>query len=265
MRKYLICAIILAMLAGCSNNPRAFEETTGNPAHDIQLSSADATGEEPGGQSLCPGDGPTLPVTGICEDRARIYLDIAGGDAPQIPDHCYWSVNETAIVDNILLYLAATCDGKKARLGYAGGAHFSDLNLAWSAVANEAQEDTVLIRIGGAEPDRPHQNILFYARDAMDDPVAAERCVVRPAGLDGWTADALVVDVGAEEAAKSSSDSPRSTCGRFGLDEGNSSFWRVFQGYSWWFQLSQDVYQDIDPRSLTLVRPDGAGGWTTVE
>lgn len=265
MRKYLVCAILLGALSGCSESSRAFDEAPGNQVQNAQLLSADPKEGDSSGQSLCPDDGPTLPITGICEGRATNYLNIVGGDAPQLPDNCHWSVNETAIVDNFLLYLAATCDGKKARLGYAGGAHFSDLTLAWSAVANEALEDTVLIRIGSAEPDRPHQNILFYAQDAMDDSAAAEQCAVRPAGVDGWPADALVIDVSPEEAAKAPSDEPRIACGLFGLDQDNSSYWRVFQGYSWWFQFSQDAYQDIDPRSLTLLRPDGAGGWTTVE
>ncbi|AMO71128.1 hypothetical protein AZE99_04010 [Sphingorhabdus sp. M41] len=230
-----------------------------------ELASTDSKRSDAGGQSLCPDDGPVLPMTGICEGRATNYLNIVDGDAPQLPDNCHWSVNETAVADQLLLYLAATCDGKKAELGFAGGAHFAELNLAWSAVANESLEDTVLIRIGSAEPGRPYQNILFYAQDAMDDSAAAEQCMVRPAGVDGWPADAMVIDVSPEEAAKAPSDEPRTACGMFGLDQDNSSYWRVFQGYSWWFQLSQDAYQDIDPRSLTLVQPDGTGGWMTVE
>tara|TARA_R110000824_G_scaffold252106_1_gene440803 strand:+ start:2461 stop:3258 length:798 start_codon:yes stop_codon:yes gene_type:complete len=265
MRKYLVYAMVIGALSGCSENSRAFDELPGNQVEKAQLLGGDPKEDGASGQSLCPDDGQTLPLTGICEDRATNYLNIVGGDVPQLPDNCHWSVNETAIVDQVLLYLAATCDGKKARLGYAGGARFSALSLAWSAVANEVLEDTILIRIGSAEADRPYQNILFYAQDAMDDSAEAEKCLVRPAGLAGWPADALVVDVGPEEAAKAPSDEPRIACGLFGLDEDNSSYWRVFQGYSWWFQFSQDAYQDIDPRSLTLVRPDGSGGWKTVE
>lgn len=265
MRKYSVNAIFIVALLGCSESSVAFDEAPDNQVQIAKPLRAGPKGDDFSGPFRCPDDGPTLPMTGLCEGRATNYLNIFGGSSPQLPDNCHWSVNETAIVDNVLLYLAATCDGKKARLGYAGGAHFAELNLAWSAVANEALEDTVLIRIGSAEPGRPHKNILFYARDAMDDPAAAEQCFVRPAGVAGWPADALVIDVSPEMVAKSPRDEPRTACGMFGLDEDNSSYWRVFQGYSWWFQFSQDAHQDIDPRSLTLVKPDGSGGWMMVE
>lgn len=247
MKEFIILTMTAGVIFGCSGA----ENTP--PVVDTAL------------VSVCPDDGPTLPGTGICAGRAVNYMNIVEGDAPDIPENCDWTVNETAFAGDYLLYLAATCDGKKAKLGYAGGAHFAHLTLDWSAVVNASLEDTVLVMVTGADMEDPRNNILYYARDAMDDGIEAKKCSVRSTGTGGWPVDALVVDISADEAAKAPKDGPRSACGPFGLNEDETAYWRIFQGFSWWFQFSQDAYQDIDPRSLTLLTSDGNGGWMTIE
>lgn len=282
MKNGLTLILATGLLTGCSaetpqnsaeggqespleTNSAATTAAPQTPIADLSDTGADGVFVDANGLSLCPDDGPILPGTGICAGRAVNYMNIAGGEAPNIPDHCKWTANETAFAGDYLLYMAATCDDKKAALEFSGGAHFSDLTLAWSAVGSEAMNDTVLIRVTGADMSNPHQNILHYARESIDNAAESANCSVRNAGLDGWPEDALIVDISAEKAALETEGGPRSACGPFGLNEGETAYWRVFQGFSWWFQFSQDAYQDIDPRSLTLLKPDGNGGWETIE
>ncbi len=68
------------------------------------------------------------------------------------------------------------------------------------------------------------------------------------------------MDVSAAEAAKARKDEPRTACGPVGLDEDSETYWRVFQGYSWFFELGQDE-AEIDPGSLTLIHKDAQGKW----
>ena len=260
MRNQLLYIFAIASLAGCSDRSQATADSSDDAAvADTGIAVADEA--RAAGESSCPDDGPVLPGSGICVGRAVNYLNIVEGEEPALPENCHWTVNETAIVDDYLLYRAASCNGKTAKLDFAGGARFASLGLAWSAVANQAMPDMIPVRITGADMDDPRDNILAAATLAMDDPVEAKKCRVRPAGIEGWPADALVVDVSPAEAAKAPQDEPRQACGPFGLDQDNSAYWRIFQGFSWWFQLGQDAYQDIDPRTLTLVTADKTGGW----
>lgn len=215
--------------------------------------------------SSCADDGERLPKTNICVGRAVNYLNISEGAAPDLPENCSWEVNETEMIGgDFLLYLAAKCDGKKSKLGFSAGAGFADLNLEWSALANLPLPETVLIRVTGANIDRPHENLLAHAIRAMDNKDEAVNCHVRPAEIDGWPQDALVVDNN-DSAAPTTQTEPYSACGQFGFDQENTSYWRVFQGFSWWFQLTQDAYHDIDPRSLTVITRSSEGNWAPAE
>lgn len=281
MKSGLTLVLAASLLTGCSSE--ASDDSANNAGADgVEASAATAPDNETSGTeissaetdtafvdadgiSLCPDDGPKLPGTGICAGRAANYMNIVGGYAPNLPGNCQWTANETAFAGDYLLYMAATCDGKKAKLEFSGGSHFSDLTLAWSALSNAPANDTVVVRVTGADMANPHQNILNNAKESIDDAAEAANCSVRSAGLDGWPSDALVVDVSPKQAALEAEDGPRGACGPFGLNEGETAYWRVFQGFSWWFQFSQDAYQDIDPRTLTLLVPDGEGRWMTAE
>lgn len=279
MKNGLILVLTAGFLAACSSaapddsagaddvkTNAAIAPDSGNPDAETSTSAeADGAFVDADGVSLCPDDGPKLPGTGICVGQAPNYMNIVGGDAPSIPENCQWTANETAFASDYLLYMAATCDGKKAQLEFSGGAHFSDLTLAWSAVSNGPMNDTVLIRATGADMANPHQNVLYHARESIESAAEAAECSVHPAGRDGWPEDALVVDISSEKAALEAKDGPRWACGPFGLNEDETAYWRVFQGFSWWFQFSQDAYQDVDPRTLTLLVSDGDGGWMTAE
>ncbi|MEL7691118.1 hypothetical protein [Citromicrobium bathyomarinum] len=214
----------------------------------------------------CPADGDRLPITGICASRAADYLNTPGGTPPEAPRGCGWIVQETRFGDDVLLYRALQCGGKATRLAYSEGAGMADLAYDTAAYgdAGNALKGEVLVRVTGSDDSNRTANLLRIARDAIDDPQEGQGCMVRNAGVDFWPRDALVVDVGEAQAAKASPDGPRTACGPFGLSEDESSFWRVFQGHSWFFQLGQDLWQ-VDPGSFTLLSKGSDGRWSQVK
>lgn len=215
----------------------------------------------------CPDGGERLPETGICQEQAAQYLRVEQAPSRDLlPEGCEWRINETPFADQYLLYYAAHCNDKTSQLEYAGGAHFAELTLTWSALA-DAAIDNKLAMVGSAEADDPYKNILFYAREAMDNPTEAEKCQVRPLTYrDGWsTPGALTVDVSPAEAAKAPADEPRTACGPYGYDADNPSHWRVMYGFSWFFTPTQDAHQDINLDSLTLIERSADGSWEAAD
>lgn len=214
----------------------------------------------------CPAQGERLAITGLCAERAASFLDVTGGEAPKAPQGCEWSVQETRFDDAVLLYRATQCGDKTTRLAFSDGPPMAELSYDTAAYGDpeNALKGEVLVRVAGLDASDRTATILRIARDAIDDPRESKACTVRNARIDYWPADALVVDVGAAQAAQAPPDEPRASCGPFGLSEDESAFWRVFHGHSWFFQLGQDVWQ-IDPGSFTLLAKDRSGTWVPVE
>jgi hypothetical protein len=182
-------------------------------------------------------------------------LVFAGGKRPNPPAGCEWVLKSVAMPgDEFLLYLAAQCKGKTRELQYSGGAHRAELKFE--------ENQPAVVEIRGAEPGQGKQAVEGHVRGTLNKAEAA-RCFVRPARNEFFPADALVVDVSDAEAAKAPKNEPRSACGNYGMDEDSQSFWRVFQGYAWYFNLGQDE-PEIDPGSLTLARKDAAGKWVAL-
>lgn len=209
----------------------------------------------------CSDQSEKLPGTGLCQNQAAALLQFAGGDRPPAPQGCDWVVSQTEMAGGeYLLYRAARCNGKITRLDYAAGAGMAELSYAVSAYFGDSAKGQKIVSIAGTEPGDPHSSILRLARTALKNKAEAGRCQVRPAKVDGWPADALVVDVSPAEAAKAPKDEPRTACGPYGLDEDSQTFWRVFQGRSWFFELGQDSV-DVDPGSFTMIHADDKGQW----
>lgn len=247
-----MAALILTACGNGSHNDSAARVDTGPSAVD------------PVGS--CQDDGGRLPITGLCASRAVNYLNVAGGYSPEAPEGCDWVVQETRFADDVLLYRALKCGGKTTRLTFSKGAGLAELAYDTAAYgdAENALKGQVLVRVANSDPADKTAALLRVARDAIDDPAEKAACSVRNARIDSWPDDALVVDVSPAEAAKAPADEPRSACGPFGLDEDSSAYWRVFQGYSWFFQLGQDAAQ-VDPGSFTLMRKGGDGSWSQAE
>lgn len=244
MRALLIATSLAALLT------TACGESADKPAKDT---AANAT-ETAVASAPCADDGARLPLSGLCAGRAINYLDISeGGEAP-LPDGCDWVVNETALPGpkEFLLYRAARCKGVTARLELEGGAKTASLVLAKSALVPDAQDSIIYATVVSAQDDAPHSGIMGLVTEDLGEAEAA-KCSVRKANAKGWPADALVVDVSAAEAAKAPKGEPRAACGKFGLDDDNPYFWRVFGGMAWFIEPTQDMHQDIDPGSLTVV------------
>jgi hypothetical protein len=212
---------------------------------------------DPSQGSACPDDGPRLPETGICAGRASAYLEVAEGTTePMLPEGCTWGVNETMLPDAALLYRAATCNGVTTKLAYAGGAHSASISYETSPANGAAAKGVEVIRLFGVDPDP--QGALKGALAELP-PAERARCVIEPAGIDGWPKDALVIRPNAATRA-ANADGPLPTCGPFGVGEDAISYWRVRQGFAWYFNLAPGP-QDFDPASVTVIAKTADGGW----
>jgi hypothetical protein len=236
---FLIGACLtLLTLQGCSAEP---------PAVESNVEQADALeGTE------CRNGGSRLELSGICEDAALATLNMAGGSEPMLMEGCSWELQETQFASDVLIYRAASCQGTTSRLEFSSGAQQAELRLETSALGLPTGADSEpLIRVISSDPDAPTANLEFFTRNAMDDAAEAENCFARPANLEGWPTDAIVVDI--KDAPQFDEDGPRSACGPYGFHGGEMQYWRVFNDFSWFFSLGQDGYQDIDMSSLTLI------------
>jgi hypothetical protein len=207
----------------------------------------------------CPDDGPRLPLSGVCVGRATNYMDLTNGPS-YLPEGCTWVPQETEFAGEVLLYLAASCDGRTAKLAFAGGARFAELSVETSAIAPGSAEGEILVRVGSVIDGAPGQAALANAREAYAaegaSPEAVAACRVRPSGLDFWPEGAFVIDDWPEGQPEPEGEI-RTACGPFGLDQDSARYWREAHGFSWFYDLGQDVV-DFDPQSLTIVPAAGA-------
>ncbi|WAC23480.1 hypothetical protein [Blastomonas sp. SL216] len=245
MTRWMAAVALTALVSGgCKDAPRQEAEAPTKPV----------------AAQSCADDGERLPLTGLCAGRAVNYLNMDASASPQAPDGCEWKVMETPIVDDVLLYRGLKCDAGETKLEYAGGAHRAELKLVNSAFLGKIDEPPVYVYVYTIEGDAK-QGVTSRAREAMENAAEAAGCTARNAGQQGWPTDALVVDVSPQEAAKAPANEPRAACGPLGINEDEASYWRVAQGYGWFFQLGQDAIE-IDAGSFTLMtrQPDGSWG-----
>lgn len=248
MTKWIAAIALSALaLAGCKDAPKEEAEAPARPAATAQT---------------CADDGPRLPLTGLCEGRAVNYLNMDASASPEASEGCEWKVMETEMPDGVLLYHGLKCDAGETKLEFEGGAGSGELKLVRSAYLGKIDEPPTYVHVYTVDGDA-RQGVTARARAAMESPAEATGCSARAAELEGWPSDALVVDVSAQEAAKAPDDEPRAACGPLGLNQDEMSFWRVVQGYGWFFQLGQDAVE-IDPGSFTLMTKQPDGSWGAV-
>lgn len=245
MNRIIIGLSALALCAACK------------PA-EAPVATASAT-PIPYSDSGCPDDGPRLPLTNVCQGRAVAYLgDNAGAREPTLPDGCTWTVNETLLsADEALLYRAASCKGVTTQLAFAAGAHAGSLTYAASAAAGDAWKGNEVIQLYGVDPDPQGALKGFIA--ALPKAEQA-KCEIQTAGYDGWPKDALVIGPTKAARAKAPKDEPLAMCGDHGIDEDSQTYWRIKQGYAWFFTLGQDE-TDFDPASMTIITKGADGAW----
>lgn len=207
--------------------------------------------------SDCPDDGPRLPGSGICQGRGVNWLEIVGGEPPVLYDNCSWKLNEAAMPGgDYLLYLASSCGPHTTKLEFSAGARFAEVMIAKSGLS-EGEPGGKILTVAAVDGNDPKGSVLRHAQSAMADQAAAAKCFVQGIGADGYLpSDAFVInDKTKEEEAKLAVDGPLDdACGPFGRYGESLAYWRVVGGYGWFFDLGQDAYQDIDPRSLTVIK-----------
>jgi hypothetical protein len=159
-----------------------------------------------------------------------------------------------------LLYRGLKCEILTTRLRFSASAQRGVVELTHSAFHAPLEEPIELVSVYPVEGDAKAAVLM---RAGEDQPDAVKGCEVRSAKIEGWPSDALVVDNPAEAAAANPEDGLRSACGTMGFDESSVGYWRVFQGYAWYFNLGQDAFE-IDPGSLTVLRKGADGSWEAV-
>lgn len=251
-----ICAL-LAATAGCGKAPVA-DNDSANASHDRSDSDlSTANGAKAEG---CPDDGARLALTGLCQGRAAAYLNGSEGPSPQAPDGCAWQVTETEMAGgDVLLYRALKCGSKAAKLEFAGGAERAEMQLVESAMEGKLEQPRPVAFLYVAEGD-PAGAVTRRARSLIADSKEAAKCTARPARVDHWPKDAMVVDTD-PRGSTSADGAPVAVCGDGGYFDEATRYWRVSQGYAWLFDFGQDLVE-IDPASLTLMaRSDEDGQW----
>jgi len=222
----------------------------------------------------CPDDGPRLPYTGICQGRAINYFPQYGDyDARNQPDPaCDWVVNEVQVVEDALLYRALRCKGVTAQLEYAGGAHWAQLMVKRSAIAAaygdnpEPADPPPLVWFNWIDPANVAHDLDMRSRLGFEQEIGSHLCAIMPAdpatSPDGYAFDVTPADPAYWEQREGPTPP---LCGPFSEGDGVVRFWRVLGDYAFLFDLSADIYQDIDPNSLTLLKKDPKGGWLAVQ
>lgn len=206
----------------------------------------------------CQDAGARLPGTGLCAsyaDKVMLQDSVAREKAPE---GCTWTINEIGLSgSDYLLYRALQCGENRTQLEYAPGTTFAELRLTKSAYGPMAEEAYIPVKLR-ASKGTPADAVTAIVRSTITDPAEARTCTARRAGIESWPSDALVVDLPESETAQMPTDEIRSACGPYGLDQGSQRYWRVVQGYAWFFDLGQDQ-PEIDPGSLTVMRKASNG------
>lgn len=214
----------------------------------------------------CRDDAPRLPLSGLCRSSAAAMVEIVEAPEPALADpSCTWTINDGWFAGMIVLYSAADCGGRMARLAGSAGAHMVQLELIESAFNEDGgptgklAEPMVYADVYERFKATPQADVQARALFGRQREVPAS-CAARK--MDD-VADGYIVDVSPAERAREPSDEPPAhLCGDYGYGD-DADLWRVFQGMAWFFHLGQDA-QEIDYRTLTLLEPDGEGGWSVV-
>jgi hypothetical protein len=254
--RLLLAAGSLAALAACQKQAET-------PVAVIPPATASVAAAETG----CADDGPRFAISKLCVGRSINYLDTANKLITEAPDGCSWTMQETAFPlpdgEGVLLFRALGCKGVTTQLEFHGGAHSAALGYVASALYPDAVKNNAEpVRIFGG-PDQDPKAAIEALKVSIANKAERASCVLEPAGIDGWPGDAMVIRPNAKARAKAPKDEPLAACGEFGVDEDSQTFWRIFQGYAWFFSLGQDTL-DIDPSSFTLMRKGADGSWGQV-
>lgn len=242
----VVMGLLLAGVAACGGEPKAATES----ANAAVGNNAAVVANSASAQS-CPDDGGRLELTGLCNGRAVAYLNAVDGFSAEAPDGCAWQVSETELAGgDVLLYRGLKCGANETKLEFSANASRGELNLVSSAMQGKLDEPLTVISMYVAEGD-PAAAVTFRAREMNPDRAEAAKCAARPARVDYWPRDAMVVDTD-PKGSTTPDGSPVVVCGDGGYIDEATRFWRVVQGYAFLFDFGQDMVE-VDPGSLTLM------------
>ncbi len=225
------------------------------------------------GDPICPDGGPRLPVTGICAGRAANYLTGQPTFGEYLADPgCEWVVNDVQIAENALLYRAQRCKGVTAQLQFAGGAHWAQLMVVRSALnAAYGQEPDVsdpkpLVWFNTIDAGNIEQELDRLSRQEAEAELRGRVCAIRKANP-STSPDGYVFGTTPDDPmyAQSREGPTGPQCGPFSEGDGVERFWRVLGDHAFLFDIAPEIYQDIDPNTVTLLRRDGDGNWAAVQ
>lgn len=234
--RFLVVACALALIAGCG--------PSSNSGPDASQAAACADGSV------------RLAGTRLCQAEARTLLTADPNVRTPELEGCAWSIKEVMLPgDEALLYSAATCGERDTALSYAGGAHSAEIAYESSAVYGQEAAGRVLVRLFGVDPEP--QGALTAA---IAEAPAGASCEIQPAQREGLPADALIIAPNARARASLPAGQPIVACGPMGINETKQSYWRVRQGFAWYFDLgAQDP--DIDAGNMTIITRGADGVW----
>lgn len=242
----VVMGLLLAGVAACGGEPKAANES----ANAAVGNNAAVVANSASAQS-CPDDGSRLELTGLCSGRAVAYLNAVDGFSAEAPDGCAWQVAETELAGgDVLLYRGLKCGANETKLEFSADATRGALNLVSSAMQGKLSEPIPVISMFVAEGD-PAAAVTLRAREMNPDRAEAAKCAARPARVDYWPRDAMVVDTD-PKGSTTPDGSPVAVCGDGGYFDEGTRFWRVVQGYAFLFDFGQDMVE-VDPGSLTLM------------
>lgn len=238
----LLCvAIALALLAGCG--PTAERS---------------ATGVEDAQSAACADGGVRLTGTGLCQSEASALLVSDPNVRTPELEGCTWSVKELMLPgDEALLYRAARCGEVETALAFAGGARRAEISYESSAVHGDAARGRVVVALYGTDPDP--QGALTAAIAALPHQDQGS-CQIVAAGREGWPTDALLIAPSTLARTRLFEGRPVVACGPLGIDETKVSYWRVRQGFAWFFDLGNRD-PDVDAGNMAIFTRGADGAW----
>jgi hypothetical protein len=241
--KHLVLVSAFALIVACS------------PAANVSPEKVDVA---QGATTACEDGSTPLPGTRLCQsDAAALLVRDPNVRTPEL-EGCTWVVGETMLpVDEAILYYAAQCGERTTAFGFAGGAERAEISYTTSAKFGDEAADKPVFWLYGTDPD-PQGALKAMIAELPADEQA--KCEIRTVGYEGWPADVLQITLKDTARAGTPENGIFTACGPFGVSDQSIKYWRVRQGYAWFFDLPL-TDPDFDAGNMAVVVKGADGKW----